>query len=105
MPQPDATTRDVGDYFIGVLIPVRDIAGRYNVPGWRCRGCGWTVGSTGYPPDHKCETVDWKRPRKFPSTASYASASKNGRRSRTVTTRRSTRMTDATPAPEPKRRS
>lgn len=41
-------------YFEGIMIPVEDIAGKYWVPGWQCRRCGWATGSEGYPPEHKC---------------------------------------------------
>jgi len=40
--------------FIGVMIPVEDIAGKYHVPGWECKHCGWVVGSKGFPPSHTC---------------------------------------------------
>lgn len=45
---------DLNNFFIGVEIPVEDIAGRYRVPGWQCRLCGWTIGARGYPPAHNC---------------------------------------------------
>lgn len=48
-------------HFEGVMIDVSDpFVGSYRVPGWKCRHCGWTVGSVGYPPSHVCpgETED-----------------------------------------------
>lgn len=41
-------------WFDGIMIPVEDIAGKYRVPGWRCKACGWAVGALGYPPSHQC---------------------------------------------------
>lgn len=51
----EATEQNVGDLFDGVMIPVEDIAGKYQVPGWRCKRCGWTVGAKWLPPSHECE--------------------------------------------------
>ena len=46
--------------FEGVLIEVSDepvFELRYSVPGWKCKACGWVVGSRGYPPAHECPTA------------------------------------------------
>ena len=49
--KPDAGNID--ELFEGVMIPGgADKPSGY--PGWRCRGCGWTVGSIGLPPTHNC---------------------------------------------------
>lgn len=44
-------------HFEGILIRVTDpppLDLSYNVPGWKCKTCGWQVGSSGYPPSHEC---------------------------------------------------
>lgn len=46
----EASRHTVGDLFEGVMIPVYEGA----VPGWRCRACGWTIGTRGVPPVHAC---------------------------------------------------
>lgn len=45
---------ELDKYFEGVVFPVEDIAGRYFVPGWKCKECGWTIGTINYPPRHSC---------------------------------------------------
>jgi len=42
------------EHFEGILIPAEDIAGKYQVPGWKCKSCGWAVGTIRYPPGHHC---------------------------------------------------
>ena len=50
------TEENVGDYFDGVMIPVRDpICGDHQVPGWKCKSCGWTIGARLLPPAHHCD--------------------------------------------------
>lgn len=49
------TKETIDDVFEGVMIDVKDpFVGPYSVPGWRCRACGWTVGSEDLPPSHEC---------------------------------------------------
>lgn len=49
------TEETLADHFEGVMIPVRDWDGStHSVPGWRCKACGWTVGTSGLPPAHTC---------------------------------------------------
>lgn len=50
----DVDRETVADHFEGILIPVEDIGGKYNVPGWQCIHCGWKVGASGLPPAHYC---------------------------------------------------
>lgn len=52
------TWENVDGLFDGVMIPVVDpapISLAYQVPGWKCKGCGWTVGARGLPPTHHCD--------------------------------------------------
>ena len=50
-----ATSENVDGLFEGVMLAVSDIGcDSYSVPGWRCRRCGWTIGSQGLPPSHEC---------------------------------------------------
>ena len=54
-PRVAITTENVADYFDGVMIEVRDFpSGTHGVPGWKCKACGWTVGTVGLPPPHDC---------------------------------------------------
>lgn len=48
------TTETVAQYFDGVMITCHDPEGKHTVPGWRCRACGWTIGTLGLPPAHEC---------------------------------------------------
>ena len=53
-----ATSENIDQLFDGVLIHCEDIGGKYEVPGWKCKACGWTIGSVGLPPPHICKTVE-----------------------------------------------
>lgn len=64
MPQTTTTEGNILDNFDGVVIPVEDIAGKYQVPGWKCRECGWTVGTMHFPIAHNCpEDGNWQQRR------------------------------------------
>lgn len=52
------TFENVDSLFEGILIRVVDPEVTHNVPGWRCRSCGWTVGTMGLPPWHQCRTSE-----------------------------------------------
>lgn len=66
--------------FEGFMIPVYDWdVGNYQVPGWKCKHCGWIVGTQGYPPSHTCPDdgielqtrILEKRQKEFNYTAPY----------------------------------
>jgi len=50
------TTDDELDaHFEGVMIEVDEpFIGKCYKPGWKCRHCGWMVGTISYPPSHDC---------------------------------------------------
>jgi hypothetical protein len=60
------TTDDQLDtHFDGVMIPVSDpFVGSYQVPGWKCKECGWVIGTIGYPPSHQCPDDGLEQSRK-----------------------------------------
>lgn len=58
MKRVEATESNIDELFHGVMIDVEDIGGKYSVPGWKCRACGWTVGSQGLPPWHNCPDTE-----------------------------------------------
>ena len=45
---------DIDKSFEGIMIDVEDIVGKYFVPGWKCKVCGWKVGTKRLPPSHTC---------------------------------------------------
>jgi hypothetical protein len=62
MPKIIATTENVDQLFEGVMIPrehteepyTNAIYTRQPTPGWKCKACGWTIGSEALPPSHYC---------------------------------------------------
>lgn len=47
--------KELDQYFDGVMIEIYDWdIGYHSVPGWKCKACGWQVGSIGLPPAHNC---------------------------------------------------
>jgi len=54
------TTDDgLDEHFEGVMIDAEDpFIGKIRVPGWKCRHCGWTVGTISYPPSHDCPGIE-----------------------------------------------
>lgn len=50
-----ATDENLGDLFEGVMIEVTDpFIPDYRVPGWKCKKCGWIIGTLRLPPGHTC---------------------------------------------------
>lgn len=49
-----ATRANIDELFEGVMIPVQEPGYEARKPGWKCRACGFTVGSIGLPPAHIC---------------------------------------------------
>ena len=45
---------NVAGYFDGVLLKAHDPEVTHDVPGWRCRACGWQIGCEDLPPSHLC---------------------------------------------------
>jgi len=56
-----ATSDNIDELFEGVMIAVSDFGRLYSVPGWRCKTCGWTIGSEGLPPSHDCAVTEAKK--------------------------------------------
>ena len=49
------TESDIDDFFEGIMITINDWdIGEHRVPGWKCKRCGWRVGSQDLPPSHEC---------------------------------------------------
>jgi hypothetical protein len=57
----EANDVNVDALFEGVMIPVDDGFDRYWLPGWKCRMCGWRVGSRDLPPWHDCPSDGQKQ--------------------------------------------
>lgn len=54
LPRPQ-TDEELTEHFDGYMIPLNDWdVGDYQVPGWKCKHCGWIIGTSGYPPGHNC---------------------------------------------------
>ena len=53
------TDDELDEHFEGVMIDVEEpFIGSVRVPGWKCRHCGWTVGTIDYPPSHDCPGIE-----------------------------------------------
>lgn len=49
------TDENIGEHFEGIMIPLTDpFEDKHWVPGWKCRHCGWRVGTCGLPRAHDC---------------------------------------------------
>ncbi len=59
------TWDDVCEYFEGVMIEAVDpFIGKFQVPGWECKTCGWRVGTLNAPPSHDCPSEGRKQKEK-----------------------------------------
>ena len=49
------TENALNELFEGVMLQINDpFIGLTNRPGWKCKKCGWEIGSIGFPPAHDC---------------------------------------------------
>ncbi len=58
-------TYNIDKLFEGIMIPSTDKPSGH--PGWKCKECGWTIGSIGLPPSHICPDDGDKQSRLSPT--------------------------------------